>query len=62
MYEHKCLENINKLYTFDGKWDDQIPFTYIIEAPMIYNTEIYTNYSPISPGPPTIVKKYRARK
>ena len=33
IYEHKCLENIKKLYKQSGKCDDQKQFKGIIEKP-----------------------------
>ena len=35
IYEHKCLENIKKLYKQAGKCDDQQQFKDIIEAAMV---------------------------
>ena len=35
MYEHRCLENINNLYKFDGKCDDQQHEKAIIEEEMV---------------------------
>ena len=34
IYEHKCLENIKKLYKQSGKCDDQQQFKDILEAAM----------------------------
>ena len=31
VYEHRCLENIKKLYTYAGKCDNQLDFKAIIE-------------------------------
>ena len=62
MYERICLENIKKLYTSSGKCDDQLQFKEIIQAPMVSTTERFTDNSPMSPGPPMIVKKRSARK
>ena len=53
---------IKKLYTPDGKFDDQLNFKSIIEASMVSTPEIFTDNSPMSPGPPTIVKKCSLRK
>ena len=46
MYEHICLENINKLYTSDGKWDNQQQYKDILEAAMVSTTERFTEKSP----------------
>ena len=35
IYEHKCLENINKLYKQCGKCNDQQQLKDIIEDPMV---------------------------
>ena len=57
MYKHICLENIKKLYTYSGKCNDQLQFKAIIEASMVSTPEIFTDNSPMSPGPPMIAKK-----
>ena len=62
IYEHKCLENIKKLYKKSGKCDDQQQFKYILEATMVSTPKVLTNNSPISPMTPTPVKKPSARK
>ena len=62
MYKHKCLANINKLYTPPGKYNYQLQFKTITEASMVLTPEIFTYNSPMSPGPPMIVKKFSARK
>ena len=48
MYEHRYLENIQKLYKYAGKCDDQHKYNSIIEAAMVSTTEIFTDNSPIS--------------
>ena len=35
IYEHKCLENIKKIYKQAGQCDDQQQFKYILEAGMV---------------------------
>ena len=55
-------ENIKKLYTSAVKYDDQLQFKAIIEASMVSNPERFTDNSPISPGPPMMIKNYSARK
>ena len=39
LYEHKCLENIKKLYKQAGKCDDQQQFKDIIETAMVSTPE-----------------------
>ena len=62
IYEHKCLENIKKLYKQSGKCDEQQQFKDILEAAMFYTTEGFTDNSPISPMTSTPVKKPSVRK
>ena len=62
MYEHKCLENIKKIYKQSGKCDDQQQFKDILEAAMVSTPEGFTNNSPISPMKSTPVKKPSAKK
>ena len=62
MYDHRCLVNVKKLYTSAGKFDYHLQFKAIIEASMVSTPDRFTNNSPISPGPPMIVKKFSARK
>ena len=57
IYEHKCLENIKKLYKQDGKCDDHQQFKDILEAAMVSTPEGFTENSPISPMKPTPAKK-----
>ena len=47
MYEHICLENIKKLYTYAGKCDDQQQYKAIIEVELFSSLEIFTNNSPM---------------
>ena len=49
LYEHKFLQNTNKLYKHAGKCDDQQQLKYILEADMVYTPEVLTNNSPIYP-------------
>ena len=49
VYEHKCLENIKKLYKQDGKCDDQKKLRNIFEGAMVSAPEGFTNNSPIYP-------------
>ena len=50
MYDHRCLENINKLYKYAVKCDDQQQYKAIIEAQMFATTEVLTDNIPISPS------------
>ena len=49
IYEHKCLENINKLYKHAGKCDDQKQFKDFLDAAMVSTPERLTNNNPTSP-------------
>ena len=40
-YEHRCLENIKKLYKSSGKYDDQQQKKYIKEAATVSTPEIF---------------------
>ena len=62
IYEHKCLENIKKLYKQTGKCEDQQQFKDILEANMVSTTKGFTYNSPISPMTSSPVKKPSARK
>ena len=39
IFEHRCLQNINKLHKRAGKYDEQQQFKYIIEDAMVSTTE-----------------------
>ena len=62
LFEHRCLQNINKLYKHTGKSDKQQQLKDILEAAMVSNPELFTNNSPIYPKTPTRVKKTSSRK
>ena len=62
LYEHKCLENIKKLYKQAGNFDDQQKFKDILGGAMVSTPEGLTNDSPISPMTSTLVKKPYAQK
>ena len=62
IYEHKCLENIKKLYKQAGKCDDQQQFKDILEAAMVSTPEGFTDNIPRSPMTPSPVKKPNAQK
>ena len=56
LFEHRCLQNIRKLYKHSGKFDNQQELRYILEAAMVYTTEVFTDNSPSFPMTPTPVK------
>ena len=62
IYEHKCLENIKKLYKQAGKCDDHQQFKDIIEAAMVYTPEGFTDNTPIYTRKSTPVKKPSTQK
>ena len=62
MYEHRCLENIKKLYRSAGTFDEQQQFGSIIEAAMVSNLDGFTYDSPVSPRQSMTVKNPSARK
>ena len=62
LYEHKCLENIKKLYKQAGKCDDHQQFKDIIEVAMVSTPEGFTDNSSIYPRTSTPVKKLSAQK
>ena len=62
IYEHKCLENIKKLYKQDGKCDNQQQFKDIIEAAMVSTPKGFTGNSPMSPSTSSPVNKPSAQK
>ena len=62
IYEHKCIENNNKIYKQAGKCDFQQQFKYILEGAMFYTPYEFTNNSPIYPMTSTPIKKPSAQK
>ena len=62
MYEHRCLENINKLYKYAVKCDYQEQYKAVIEATMVSTTEGFTENIPMSPRQPVTSIKTSARK
>ena len=62
LYEHKCIENIKKLYRQGGKCDCQQQFKDIIEADMVSTPEVFPYDIHISPMTSTPVKKPSDRK
>ena len=62
IYEHKCLENIKKIYKQAGEWDDHQQFKDIIGSSMFSTPEGITYNSPISLRTSTPVKKPSAQE
>ena len=62
LLEHKCLQNIKKLYKHAVNYDNQQQLKDILEAAMVSTPEGLTNNSPIYPMTSTTVKKPSARK
>ena len=62
IYEHKCIENIKKLYKQAGKCDDQQQLKYFLEAALVSTLKGFTGDNPISPMKLTPIKKPSARK
>ena len=56
IYEHGCLENIKKLYTYDGKWYYQQHYKAIIEIAMVSTPDILNYNIIMSPGPSMTVR------
>ena len=61
-FEHKCMNNIKKIYQHAGKCDDQQNLKDIIDALMVYTPEEVTDESTNVPMTSTPVKKPSARK
>ena len=57
LFEHKCLQNVKKLYKLAGKCDYQQQFKDILEAAMVSTSEGFTYNSLRSPMTPTPVNK-----
>ena len=62
MYEHRCPENIKKLYKSSGKGDNQEQYKAICEAYMVSTSEGFTGNILISPGPYLSGKQPCAKK
>ena len=62
IYEHKCIDNIKKLYKQSCKCDKQQQFKDILKSAMVSTSEGFTNNSPISPRTSSPVKKPSAQK
>ena len=61
-FEHRCINNIKKIYQHAGKYDDQQKIKDILEAALIYTPEGLTDNSPNVHMPSTPVKKPSAMK
>ena len=61
MCEHRCLENIKKLYKTAGKCDDQQQHKAIIEAAMVSTPEGFTYNSLMTPNPYIYTKNPSSR-
>ena len=62
IYKHKFMENIIKLYTYAGKWNDQEHYKAIIVLTLLSTPERFTDNNPISPGSSVTVQNTIARK
>ena len=61
-FEHRCMNNIKKIYEHAGKCDDQQNLKEIIDAAILSTTEGVTDNSPNVHMAPKPVKKQSARK
>ena len=61
-FEHRCINNIKKIYQHAGKCDDQQNLKYILESVILSTSERFTYNSPNVHMPSTPVKKTSARK
>ena len=61
-FEHRCMNNIKKIYQHAGKWDDQQNLKDIIDAAVLSTPEGVTDNSPNVHMTSTPVKKPSARK
>ena len=61
-FEHKCMNNIKKMYQHSGKCDDQQNIKDIIDADMVSTPEGVTDNSPNVPMKSTPVKEPSDRK
>ena len=62
MYEHKCMENINKLYKSAGICENQQHYKSIILETISSTLEGLTNNIMMSPVPFVTVKKSHCKK
>ena len=61
-FEHKCMNNIKKIYQHEGNFDDQQNLNYILDAAMVSTPEVVTDNIPNMPIASTPVKKPSASK
>ena len=61
-FEHRCMNNIKKIYQHAGKCDDQQNLKDVLEAAILSSPEGFTENSPNMPMPPTPVKKPSASR
>ena len=61
-FEHRCMNNIKKIYEHTGKCDDQQNLKDIIDAAILSTPEGFTDHSPNVHTTSTLVKKPSARK
>ena len=60
--QHKCLNNIKKIYQHTGKWGDQQNLKDVLDSSMVSNPEEVTDDSPHVPMTSTPVNKSSAMK
>ena len=61
-FEHRCMNNIKKIYQHAGKCDDQQNLKYILVAALLSTPEGFTDISPNVHMQLTPVKKPSVRK
>ena len=61
-FEHRCMNNIKKMYQHAGICDDQQNIKDIIDAAILSNPKVVIDYSPNLPMISTSVKKPSASK
>ena len=61
-FEHKCLNNIKRIYQHAGKCDDQQKCRDVLYSAMVYTQEEITEYSTSLHMTQTTIKKPSARK
>ena len=62
LFEHRCLQNIKKLYKHTGKCDDQQQLKYILEAAIVSTPEGFNHNSIRSPMNTTLANEPSAGK
>ena len=48
-FEHRCMKNIKKIYQYAGKCDEKQNIKDILEASILYTSEVVIYESPIVP-------------